>query len=265
MGKPVSLLGVLTFAIVAGGPATAQIADYPTPPPAVTAESEDWYAAGGPIAFGGIVYYPSGPVRHFDRNEMVQAGQFEGIPVYIKTTREPRSVIFVPLTGGLVRPYEQRRSGDLAGTTGSVPPRYPVVLPAEERREIGGRMPRAAAPPTGVPVSAFGTQSAAPADAMGRGEAPATTRAEEEAPEFLPDVPRHVRIGPRPTGLNGIFVEFAERRWFAAGSAVPLEPAFRQVGEYAGFPVFAAGDRPDVIYLPVVSGNQGLVTPYAAR
>ena len=262
-----SLSFMATVMLIAAGTVTGagQIATFPTPSPPVSAEQTEWYLGGEAIAFGGIVHYPSGPIRHFNRDEMVQTGLFDGIPLYIRTTGEPRSVIYVPLSGGLVRPYEQRRAGDLAGTTGSMPPRFPVVLPAEDRERIAAGPLRAPAPPTGLPVSAVGTAAPPAADALGRADErpePAGTRGAPDAPAATP---RHVRIGPAPAGVNGVFIEYRDRRWFVAGAAVERTPALRQVGEYAGFPVLADPGRPDLIYLPVAADTPGLVTPYAQR
>jgi hypothetical protein len=67
----------------------------------------------------------------------------------------------------------------------------------------------------------------------------------------------------RPRGLNEIFVSYRGFRWRSAGPAVPFQgDRFTQVGEYHGFPVYAArgeeGD-PQRIYLP---SRANLVAPY---
>src|SRR4051812_12870816 len=95
---------VLTSAL--GATVWAQISLQPTPPPAVTADGESWYQNGGPISLGGNLYYPAGATIHFLRNEMVRAGTYGNVPVYVRTTQEPGSIVFVPLPGGLMRPYE---------------------------------------------------------------------------------------------------------------------------------------------------------------
>ena len=51
---------------------------------------------------------------------------FEGVPVYADTTIEPYSELYVPLGSGRMRVYERRRERELAGTTGSHVPTFPV-------------------------------------------------------------------------------------------------------------------------------------------
>src|SRR5215210_5664131 len=121
--------GAAALKILCSVPLMAQVSSVP---PTVTAENEAWYLSGGAVSFGGGVYYPAGAVIHFVRNEMVRTGFLGNTPVYARTTQEPGSIIYVPLAGGLMRPYERRRSGELAGTSGSSAPSFVVVLPAAE-------------------------------------------------------------------------------------------------------------------------------------
>ena len=53
-------------------------------------------------------------------------------------------------------------------------------------------------------------------------------------------------------------------RWVSAGAVVPLRAAdFVQVGEYAGFPVYARrGLEEDAIYLPAAAGQ---VAPFTLK
>ena len=102
--------------LVASGIATAaaaQVTMRPTPAPLVTAEREAWYLKGDPISYGGQLYYPAGAQVYFNGNEMVQSGSFAGVPLFVRTTIEPGSLIYVPVGGGLLQPYERLRSGDL--------------------------------------------------------------------------------------------------------------------------------------------------------
>ena len=159
----------------------------PTPAPAVTAENEPWFVSRAPLLFGGTLYFPAGPQVHFNQNEMVRTGFYGAVPVYVRTTLEPRSVIFVPLSGGVMQPYERRRSGELAGTEGSrgavVPDRErrgadsfaaadaPGARPAERRRVAHGAN-RASQPPAMARDAAgtSGTAIANPARRRGKGE-----------------------------------------------------------------------------------------------
>jgi hypothetical protein len=126
-------------AFLVTSPVLAQIQLRPTPPPLVVADLEPWYVEGGPITHAGNIYYPAGSQIHFNGNEMVRSGFYQGVPLYSRTTLEPYSIVFVPLSGGLMQPYERRRAGDVAGTVGSRAPSFPVVLPAEQagRDEFG--------------------------------------------------------------------------------------------------------------------------------
>jgi hypothetical protein len=127
----VRTLIVLVVAIAAA-PAGGQTLT-PTPAPTITAENEPWFLARAPLMIGGILYVPAGPQVHFNRDEMVRTGFYGAVPVYVQTTIEPGSVIFVPLSGGLMQPYQRRRSGELAGTEGSIPPSFPI----ESARPVG--------------------------------------------------------------------------------------------------------------------------------
>jgi hypothetical protein len=265
------VLGLL-FSIGSIGLA-AQITIQGTPPPATFADDEPWYRSGLPIALGGTVYYPSGPITHFSANEMVPAGMFERVTVYRRTTREPNSIVYVPLSGGLVRPYERRRSGPLAGTVGSTPPSFPVVLPAEEAMEPARSAPPAAPlVPRAVGTSGFAV-GVLPMDtrpAIGAAHDPAAvpvgtsgaarTPAIDEIPRPQPETAR------RPVGIHDVFVRFHDTRWFAAGRAVEHSTErFTRIGEYQGFPVYRASGEDDLIFIAHVAGSPGLLAPYRSR
>ena len=101
-----------------------------------------------PIQYAGELYYPAGAAIFFNGNSMVRTGHFNGVPVYADATRDPYSVVYVPIGGGQLKPYERRRSGDLAGTTGTLLPSFPVAL-----RPDVPVVPMAAAAPTNLPLS----------------------------------------------------------------------------------------------------------------
>jgi hypothetical protein len=253
-----SLTCLVALSALLSAPAHSQIALRPAPAPAITADDAAWYLSREPIVLDGHPYFPTGPVVHFMPHEMARTGWVEGVPLYVRTTREPRSVVYVPIAGGLMRPYERRRDGDLAGTTGSTVPSFPVLLPAAERLDPDPR--RAPAPPTGHPVSTIGfvRERLSPVGRM----APST----DIVPVTPPPAEPVLRTARVPEGLNAIFVDYASTRWFAAGPAVPFDSErVRPVGDYHGFPVFADAGRPDTIYIPVVEGPPGLMTPYRAR
>ena len=244
---------ILPIVLVLSAPAAhAQLLDQPTPAPTVTADNEQWFVDRAPIFFGGMLYYPAGSQLHFNQNEMVRTGFYGRVPVYVRTTLEPRSVIFVPLSGGVMQPYERKRSGELAGTEGSTAPSFPVQNPAE----LSGQMQPIRAP--GPPSSLMGDSSRVavdsyPAPAVGRADVAATTGS----------IPSHVRIGGKPEGLNGMFIAFDNQRWFNSGPAVPFDPSLRKIGTHHGMPVYANTARPSTIFVPVSLDVTSLVVPYS--
>jgi len=229
-----------------------------------TADREDWYLSGAPLLLDGTLYYQSGAITHFNANEMVRSGYLGAVPIYTRTTYEPRSIVFVPLAGGLVRPYERRRDGELAGTVGSTAPGFPVSLPSAAPPDVAPPL-GAAGPPTGSPVGMWGVASAERTRTV-------TVRQSETDPAAAvtidePTTASGVLRTARPAiGINAAFIEFQDARWFLAGPAVLFdEGRFQRAGDYFDFPVYRDPARPGVVYVPVVDGSPGLVTPYMSR
>jgi hypothetical protein len=261
MRKPLAgHIAVLVLTAALGITVRAQISLQPTPPPAVTAENESWYQSGTPISYGGNLYYPAGAITHFVRNEMVRTGTYGNVPIYVRTTQEPGSIIYVPLAGGLMRPYERPRSGDLAGTVGSTAPSFVVSLPSEE--PYTGLL-QAPSPPTGVPV---GTTGFIPTEPAPEPPAAAPEPVGTTGPVLLSPARTRIQTAQRPVGLNTVFVEFQGTRWFSAGPAVEYSAdRFTPIGEHRGFPVYQQKGQPGVIYLALLPGTPGLVGPYRSR
>lgn len=266
------LTKVVVLLLLAATPAAAQIVMRPTDPPMVTAANESWYLLGEPIQFAGDVYYPAGPAIFFDGNVMARSGHYNGVPLYMDTTIEPYSVVLVPVSRGLMQPYERRRQGDLVGTTGSRTPAFPVrIAPVPGRGVL-----QAPSPPTQLPL---------PVGAIGAYTPPGTVVLESDEPIEQPfvgkpataenlgaDTSARSRATPviltsallrRPENNDGIWIEFRGEKWVTAGKAVPLQSSdFRKIGEYAGYPVFNRTTGGDLIYLPT---RGGLVAPYRRR
>jgi hypothetical protein len=221
--------GVLFFAsllLVSGASAFAQGLSRPAEAPIITAENESWYVDREPIIFAGNLYYPAGAQVFFNPNEMVRSGFYLGIPLYTRTTIEPYSVVFVPVAGGRMQPYERPRTGELTGTAGSTPR---SVLTPYNPASAATLLPQAPAPPVNAPVVIV-PDAAPPA-------APAESAVGTAGRE--PYQPAHTRIGGRPTGLNAIFVEFQGRRWYSSGHNTEIDPALMErIGEYRGFDVW---------------------------
>jgi hypothetical protein len=242
---------VLTLTLLAATPVWAQVHSRPTEPPIVTAENEQWFKRGEPLQVAGDLYYPAGPQVFFDGNTMVRTAHYNGVPVYADTTIEPYSVILVPVGRGIMQPYERPRRGDLAGTTGSRTPAFPVgaVSAFDYRGSI-----MAPVSPTGLPqpIGALGVFNDSPADVP----AVAAAAPQADARDFVTLL--------RPESNDGIWIQYNGARWLSAGSAVPFRAVdFQLVGDYAGFPVFGRqGVIEDVIYLPT---RAGLVAPYRRK
>ena len=221
--------------------AAAQVTTYPTRYPEASAAGREWYTAKEPLFFGGILYYPAGAERHFDGNVMVQTGTFEGVPLFADTSVEPYSEILVPIGRGLVQPYERRREGDVAGTTGSRAPSFPVRSAAEEGVAPGQPWPG-------------GSSQSAPARATAP-QQPAPAAEQAEAPG------RVVTARP-PRDNRGIWIRYEGSRWESAGEAVERDASFTRVGDYRGFPVYtrAGVSQPaQEIYIP---SRDDMLAPY---
>jgi hypothetical protein len=255
----------------------AQVLYQPTPPPVVTAENTTWFASGEPIEWNGDIYYLAGAAQGFNGYQMVRSGSYRGIPLYIDSTIEPYSLVFVPLTGGRMQPYERRRTGILAGTTGSRAPSLPTQV-ATEMIGMNG-VAQAPAPPTFAPsyevVSAPFT-APEPTGMTGRvpSTAPAITSPSPAAapPEPAPvgtsgrtevTPPRPVTTVIPPTGANTIWINFDGRRWYAAGKAIEYDAsALEEIGTYDGWVVYRRKGDASVIYVPSVPG---MLSPYKRR
>jgi hypothetical protein len=248
---------------------SAQVTLQPTPAPTVTAENEPWFLSREPINLGGSLYYPTGPQVFFDRNEMVRSGFYGVVPLYAKTTVDPYNILYVPLPGGLMQPYERRRSGELAGSVGNTAPSFPVDSPSNQSTlSPWNDLPQAAGPPTNVPMSMIGGAAPAPTDSAGatRGAQAAATGTSGAI------VPRRTLLSAsKPEGINAVFVDYDGRRWFSSGHAVVLDPGrHERIGDYRGFAVYAerqrsAAAQPSTIYISVAKTAASMIAPYSLR
>ena len=242
--------------------ARGQMIWQPTPPPLVTADNETWYRAGSPIDWNGDLYYPAGPTEGFDRIQMVRSGSYRGIPLYTDVTLEPYSIVFVPLSGERMQPYERPRAGALAGTTGSRAPSFPPETAGELSLSSSGSVAQAAAPPTFARAYDL-APSPAPVATSGYVTAPPSAAAGAPAASAVTTTNRPVSTAIPPNGVNGIWIDYEGRHWLFSGNAIELTPAFSHIGDYRGFPVYRRnGDRSNTIYVP---STAGLVVPYTAR
>jgi hypothetical protein len=250
MRRTLQFFLLIAFGASMASAALAQITMQATPAPTATAENESWYVTNEPVVFAGNNYYPAGPSIHFMPNEMVLSGFFRGVPLYTRTTIEPYSIVFVPLAGGLVRPFERRRAGDLVGTTGSSMPSLRVEIPSAFSRPS----PIQAAGPPFVETPGIITGFPSP-QAMQGVTAPTSASAPSGVPTAgVLTAPRGKRVGRPPA--NGVYVEFNNQRWYSRSTKSLDAATLRQVGEWHGFPVYtSASTGPSTIYIPVARGS----------
>jgi hypothetical protein len=240
-------LGFLLFGLVAAQSANAQVYRFETPPPAVTAAGASWQLNGDPIFHAGNFYYPTGPTVFFDGRVMVRVDNWFGVPIYEDSTLEPYSMLFVPVGGNQMRPYERRREGALAGTVGSRVPSFPVQQ-ASEWPDVTGTTGLAVPPP----VNRRGVLQ---------------DRSSASSPEFV----AHgvVTIGApdttSPGEPSGLWIDFNGARWYSAGRALEYDAGrFERAGDYRGFAVYRDRSGPaDRIYVSTVAG--GPLAPFERR
>jgi len=256
MKRTAGLLLCASFAItIYAARVQAQIRLQPTSQPTVTAANEPWYQMREPVIFAGEYYYPAGPAIHFLPNEMVPSGLYRGVPLYSRTTIEPNSIVFIPIAGGMMQPYERRRTGDLVGTTGSSAPALPVDMdsPPEYSRPLQAAGPPvvASAPVQEPPEGAYAS------DLLSRSR---ETPAQPETSYANRSTAMAGRVSPsRSTKARdtskGIFVEFQNERWYSTARPQALDPSsLKQIGEWHEFPVYARDSNGSTIYIPVTKG-----------
>ena len=265
-GRVLSFVAVLLLS----GAAEAQMTWQPAQPPLVTAENETWFRAGDAIDWNGELYYPAGAPEVFNRYQMVRAGSYRGIPLYVDTTLEPNSIVFVPIAGGRLQPYERPRTGRLAGSAGS----RMSAFPTSASLEIGtigagvttqGIVTQAAAPPTfGRAYDLESGPPPTPPSAVVRPRA--TTPALPSAVGTtgrLTAVTNGIASVVRPKGINGAWLMYDGRRWVSSGQAVALVPGdFISIGAYRGSPVYQRVGDAETIYIPSGATH---VAPFKVR
>jgi len=275
----VFLLGLfLCLAVLFPKTGNAQVSHFRSPLPEVTAANADWQINSSPIAVDGVVYYPTRGFREFDGQVMAQVSVLDGVPIYADTTLEPYSELYVPVGGTRMRAYERRRDGELASTSASRVPSFPIIVGTEPAP--GQRIDETAAAAGGdrrVGYGAFDTARGIGAQFVGNaadrfggtaaydpGPTPATaatnTKDREAATRSM------TRSIPRPGANNGIWLEFDNARWYAVGPAAAFSPdRFEPLGQYRGFPVYRDKTRADgTIWVSVVTDGPA-VAPYAKR
>jgi hypothetical protein len=246
---------------------------YQVPPPAPrVAANADWQLRGDPVFYAGDFYYPTGPNVFFDGNVMKRSGEHQGVPLYVDATLEPYSVVYVPIGRNLMRPYERRRAGELAGTIGSRTPSFPIVHDVEVSVAI---FATGITPPSGAAGRQAVFESSEPVGTTEPGVVPNRLPALLNTPPLSDLAPRGVDGGRSTTfrltsrdvqrAITDVWLQFNGSRYYSAGFAVPNEPdQFTRIGDYEGFPVYQKrGESNRDIYIPSVEG--GLLARYQRR
>lgn len=253
---------VLSMAVLLPSIGTAQVFVRPNQYPSVTAATAAWQQRGDPVFHAGALYFPIGPTVFFDGYVMARTGSFEGVPLYEDATLSPFTIVYVPIGGNLLRPYERPRDGDLAGTVGSRPPSFPIQREGDEF--VGVRVPVPVGPvgpggPGGSVASVTPTGDIMFVPAPVQASRPISAADFPVAPAAVP--PAAATAAGKPAVLQ-VWLEHEGARWTSSGPAVPYAAdRFVQVGERRGFPVYRArtGNQ-DEIYVASVAG--GPVAPY---
>jgi hypothetical protein len=233
-----ALLPILVVALLPVG-SEAQVVMRPEPPPAQTAGQTAWYRSGEPVLHRGELFYPGGPPTFFDRDGMVLVGEFRGVPLYADPTLETGSIVYVPVSGTLMQPYEKLRAGDLAGTSGSRMRSYPPETPTTMQTEP-------------QPVGTSGVLLPAP-QLMATGDAGPVTSG-RAAPAPAVEI-----IAPSPAVHGrGIWIAWNGAAWSASGPATRVGPQMIAIGSYGGRTVYRGADARTIW----IETAQGLVTPW---
>jgi hypothetical protein len=244
--RPFVLAVCLIAAVLLPKTGSAQVSPFRNPPPDITAAAAEWQVNSEPVLVGGVVYYPTRGFRFFDGQVMVQTGSFDRVPVYADSTLEPFSVLYVPVGRNRMREYERRRDRELAGTTGSRAPSFPVQGPSAQlvrERSVGavGTTGMIEPSPRTTDVTTDVAREITPAPSAGGTIDPRATSPVGTAGRLDRGRSRRALIEtfPRPSGANGVWLEFNGARWYSGGATTSFSAdRFEAVGEYRGFPVY---------------------------
>ncbi len=220
---------------------SAQVMQFRTPAPEVTAATAAWQVNNDPIVVSGLQYIATREFRMFDGQVMAQIDVYQRIPIYADTTLEPFTIVYVPVTRDRMRAYERApidtihiasgRGTTLISTATSIAPARTAPAAVEEEAPTVGT--------TGTTVS---------------------TRREDVSPRSR-GRRTTVESIPGPHGPNGVWVEFNGARWYSAGPATSYTRGrFTLVGSYHGFPVYRDNSSSDKIWIASVNG--GPLAPY---
>jgi hypothetical protein len=158
----------------------------------------------------------------FDGAVMVRSSSFKGVPIYVDGTRDPYNVVYVPIGGKLMRPYERRRTDQVADTLAPAP----------------------AAAPAEVGETASDSSDAVPPVPSG-----------DRQPRVKPSTPSHSVSALQPGANRGIWIVFDDNIWTLADRQPYSVVNFTPIGTYHGFPVYRDATRPREIYVSSGAGD----------
>jgi hypothetical protein len=217
-----SWIAGVVFVVLQVSATAGQIAD--TDASRFASSGSDFRVSGEPVVLSGASYYPSGPTVFFDGAVMVRSSSFKGVPIYVDGTRDPYNVVYVPIGGKLMRPYERRRTDQAADTLAQPP----ASAPAEVEE-----------------ATSESADTAAPAPPDDR-QAPPRTR---------PWTPGHAVSAVPPGANRGIWIVFDDKVWILADRQPYSVATFTQSGTYHGFPVYRNAARRGEIYVSSGAGD----------
>jgi hypothetical protein len=219
------IVGMVVVVLQVGATAAGQIAD--TDASRSASSGSDFRFSGEPVVLGGTSYYPSGPTVFFDGAVMVRSSSFKGVPIYVDGTRDPYNVVYVPIGGKLMRPYERRRTDQVADTLAP----SPAPEPAEVEEATATSESADAVPPASSPS------------------------ADRQAPRVRPWTPGHAVSAVPPGANRGIWIIFDNKIWVLADRQPYSVARFTPGGTYHGFPVYRNPTRPGEIYVSSGAGD----------
>src|SRR5262249_22364237 len=88
------------------------------PAPSTGAATAEWQINNEPIVVQGLTYYPTRETVMFDPQDMMQVDVYKNVPVYADVSREPFTLVYVPLTPDRLRTYERPRDENPAAISG---------------------------------------------------------------------------------------------------------------------------------------------------
>jgi len=211
--------------------------------------------ADEPVLVNGLYFYPTREFRIFDASVMTQVASAQRSPVYVDSTLEANTVVYVSAGGKTMRAYRVGQPGPSVPATAVSPSPLPPAPVAT------------ALAPVVSTEGAVGTAGSTVPAVVGTGSSVAVTNRRTTARSAASRVkPPTVLTTLAPQGNQGIWIEYEGARYFADGAAAVFSPdRFTKIGERSGFPVYRAADDSNKDRIWVSVATDGPVAPYVKR